>query len=302
MAADRAAGSRAGRRPSSRSSSPPRTFWATFPGPWVAALTLVVDGALVVWLLGAKGFCTYGCPYGAIFGLAERAAPGRIRVTDACEGCGHCTAVCTSNVRVHEEVARFGQVVDPGCMKCTDCVSVCPKGALYFGFAPAHTKQKQPRPKLFFGARARRVYDFTWGEELALAAAFSGALYATRGLYGAVPLLLSVGLAVLAALALVAAWRTLRAADFELQGRALKRAGRLTPAGGLALALALGYLAFVAQSGWVNHHARAGTRLFEAGRARPEERAGLFRRASRTTARPCAWASSASPPRSTRWR
>ena len=25
-------------------------------------------------------------------------------------------------------------VVDPGCMKCMDCVSVCPNDALYFGF------------------------------------------------------------------------------------------------------------------------------------------------------------------------
>jgi polyferredoxin len=95
-------------------------LWATFPGPWVATLTLLVDGFLVVWLLGAKGFCTYGCPYGAVFGLADRASRGRIRVTDACQGCGHCTATCTSNVEVHAEVARYGQVVDTGCMKCLD--------------------------------------------------------------------------------------------------------------------------------------------------------------------------------------
>ena len=29
-----------------------------------------------------------------------------------------------------------GMVVDPGCMKCMDCVSVCPNDALYFGFGP----------------------------------------------------------------------------------------------------------------------------------------------------------------------
>ena len=33
-------------------------LWATFPGPWVAVLTLLVDGFLIVWLLGGKGFCT----------------------------------------------------------------------------------------------------------------------------------------------------------------------------------------------------------------------------------------------------
>ena len=101
-------------------------FWGTFP-PWPVALaTFAVCGFAIVYFLGAKGFCTYACPYGALFGLADRFAVGRIRVTDACEGCGHCTATCTSNVLVHEEVAKHGMVVDPGCMKCLDCVSSCP--------------------------------------------------------------------------------------------------------------------------------------------------------------------------------
>ncbi|HKB15680.1 MAG TPA: 4Fe-4S binding protein, partial [Planctomycetota bacterium] len=90
------------------------SFWRTFPGLGMALATILVDGFLIVWFLGAKGFCTYGCPYGAVFGLADRFAIGKIRVTDACEGCGHCTATCTSNVRVHEEVRLYRMVVDPG--------------------------------------------------------------------------------------------------------------------------------------------------------------------------------------------
>jgi tetratricopeptide (TPR) repeat protein/NAD-dependent dihydropyrimidine dehydrogenase PreA subunit len=113
-------------------------FWKTFPGWAMASTTLVVCGGLLIYFLGAKGFCTYGCPYGALFGIADQFAPLRIRVTDACNGCGHCTAVCTSNVRVHQEVRDWKSVVDPGCMKCLDCVSVCPTDALYVGFgAPA---------------------------------------------------------------------------------------------------------------------------------------------------------------------
>ena len=136
-------------------------LWERFPGFWIGALTFIVDGALVVWWFGAKGFCTYGCPYGAIFSAADHAAPGKIRVTDACEGCGHCTATCTSNVRVHEEVRLYKAVVDPGCMKCLDCVSVCPKGALYFGFGPptlATPKPKKRRraPTTLVGERSSR--------------------------------------------------------------------------------------------------------------------------------------------------
>ncbi len=115
-------------------------FWATFPGWPMALTTLISCGAVLVYFLGAKGFCTYGCPYGAIFGIADQFAPLRIRVTAACNGCGHCTAVCTSNVRVHQEVRDWKTVVDPGCMKCLDCVSVCPTDALYVGWgAPALT-------------------------------------------------------------------------------------------------------------------------------------------------------------------
>src|SRR5262245_57462810 len=204
------------------------SFWRTFPGPWMAALTIAVDGALVVWWMGAKGFCTYGCPYGALFGIADRLSPGRILVSDACEGCGHCTAVCTSNVRVHAEVATFGQVVDPGCMKCLDCVNSCPKHALRFGFgAPpllarlraAFAPRSGPPP-----APSARP-DLSWGEEILAALAFAGGIFAFRGLYGAVPFLLALGLATLAAVAAVVVVRALARADFLFQWSAWRVGG-----------------------------------------------------------------------------
>lgn len=109
-------------------------FWATFP-TWVpATLTLLVCGFVIIYVLGAKGFCSVACPYGAAFGFVDRYAPMRVRVTEDCTQSGHCTAVCTSNVRVHEEVRDFKMVVDPGCMKCLDCVKVCPNDALFVGF------------------------------------------------------------------------------------------------------------------------------------------------------------------------
>jgi len=109
-------------------------FWATFPSVAVAIPFLFICGFVTVYFLGQKGFCTYACPYGGFFGLADKFSPGKIRVTPACNQCGHCTATCTSNVLVHAEVKQYGMVVDPGCMKCMDCVSVCPNDALYFGF------------------------------------------------------------------------------------------------------------------------------------------------------------------------
>src|SRR4030095_9724256 len=83
-------------------------FWETFPTVAVAIPFLFVCGFMTVYFLGSKGFCTYACPYGGFFMLADKVAPGKIRVTDACNQCGHCTATCTSNVLVHAEVKQYG--------------------------------------------------------------------------------------------------------------------------------------------------------------------------------------------------
>ncbi|GMU36504.1 MAG: tetratricopeptide repeat protein [Phycisphaerae bacterium] len=174
-------------------------FWATFPGWVIGGLTFLTCGFVIVYLLGSKGFCTYGCPYGGIFGVADRLAPGRIRVTDACEGCGHCTAACTSNVRVHEEVRDFGMVVDPGCMKCMDCVSVCPNDALYFGFgAPASFAQ--PRAKRKASPEARRDRSARRARFAVHAGVYAAAGYAAARVlfseaFGAMPEPVWVGLA-----------------------------------------------------------------------------------------------------------
>lgn len=230
-------------------------FWETFPGPIVAALTFLIDGFIIVYVMGGKGFCTYGCPYGAVFGVTDRLAMGRIRVTDACEQCGHCTATCTSNVRVHEEVAKFKRVVDTGCMKCMDCVSVCPKEALYFSVGRPGLFDKRPKKK------RRRVYDFTWGEEIAMAAMFFAALYAFRGLYGQIPFLLSLGMAVLTALLLVLGWRLVTHPVLSFQHHVLRSGKKLTRAG-VATAVALPVvLLLTLHSGFVQFHAKEGERL-----------------------------------------
>ena len=217
-------------------------FWATFPGWLVGVPFLVVCGFVTVYLLGAKGYCTYACPYGGFFAPLDELSPVRVRVSDACTQCGHCTAVCTSNVRVHEEVRDFGMVVDQGCMKCLDCVSACPENALRIGFgAPAFLA----KPRV--ATPAARKWDLSWNEEIAFAAIALGAFFAVRGAIG-VPLLFASGIAVTATGLAWFAWQALSRRDARLHRLALRRGGRMT-AGGAGVvgftALALGALAYI---------------------------------------------------------
>lgn len=241
-------------------------FWATFPNLPIALLTFGVCGFLIVYVLGNKGFCTYGCPYGGIFYHADRLAPGKIRVTDACMQCGHCTATCTSNVRVSEEVREYGMVVDPGCMKCMDCVSVCPTNALYYGFGKVGVAAKKGLSPVKIassdtGKGTARRYDFTVPEEILLGATFIAAVYAYRGLYEAIPFLLSLGLAAIASFVVVSGVRLVYKPHARMQNWLLKREGKLYPAGWVFAIAAIGTLGSIAFGSIVNYHVHEGNRL-----------------------------------------
>ena len=232
-------------------------FWDTFPGPVVAVLTILVAGFAIVYFFGAKGFCTYACPYGGFFGLIDQVSVGRIVVSDACEHCGHCTAVCTSNVRVHEEVALYGMVVDPGCMKCMDCVSVCPNDALSFGFARPSLGVRPSAPR-----RSIR-FDFTFAQEAWMVVLGIGVLFVWRGLYGRIPLLLAMGMAGMTAFLMVKTFVLLRVPNVRWQNLQLRRGGRVTGAGFTYLCAVAVFLVFFGHSGLIRFNAWSGHRSFE---------------------------------------
>lgn len=222
-------------------------FWATFP-VIMAIPTLLIAGFGAVYFLGSKGFCTYGCPYGGFFAPLDEFAPGRIRVDhDKCHQCGHCTASCTSNVRVHEEVREYGMVIDPGCMKCLDCVSVCPNGALSFAFGPPAFRKPEAK-----NAAPRRQYDLSLREEVIVAGIFLFAVLGFRGLYlgEGVPLLMAMGLGGIVAFAAFKTWRLFGAADVvRLQNIHLKWRRRITPAGWALVGVTALLLAIAALNG-----------------------------------------------------
>ena len=206
-----------------------RDFWATFPGLTVAIVFLLICGFATIYALGSKGFCTYGCPYGGFFAPLDRIAPLRIRVSDACQGCGECTAVCSSNVRVHEEVATHGMVIDSGCMKTMDCIEACPNDALSMGFGVVAAGK--PRPN--------RKWDLTWPQEVVLAVLMLALVLAWRGTYGAVSMLMAMGIAIVLTWMFWKAWRVLRDDSASFLKARLRYKGKLQRAGVVFLLVTL---------------------------------------------------------------
>lgn len=233
-------------------------LWRNLPGAGVAVATLLACGFAVVYLLGSRAFCHYACPYGVVFRAADHVAPGRIVLRGGCPaGCAACTAVCQSQVRVHEEVAEAGMIVNSRCLKDLDCVAACPTGALRYRLVRPPALRRGP-------ALAARRYDLSPGEEALAGGVCLAAVLALRGLYDTVPFLLSLGLgAAMAALAL-GAWRVARRrGDVKVGPVLARRGGRLTRAGAAYLAVALASAALVAHSGVVRAHEWLGARALE---------------------------------------
>ncbi len=230
-------------------------FWRDLPGPLVITLTALTCGFVVIYFFGGRGFCTYGCPYGVLFGVLDRLAPGKIRVGPGCEQCGKCTAICTSNIRVHEEVKAYGMVIDPRCMKDMDCVSVCPQDVLHFGFGrPSLARSWKTK------APARR-YDFSIPEEIALVAVFLGALFTWRGLYDRLPFLMSLALSGVTAYLAITLARLFYRPHLTLNRYRLKIGGKLLKSGYVFAVACSVFMAFTAHSAYIQYHKIRGAAL-----------------------------------------
>jgi polyferredoxin len=238
------------------------SYWRSMPGPWISLATLLVCGFVVVYLLGSRSFCTYACPYGAIFSLADRVAPARIVARGDCTECGKCTAACQTHIRVHEELVQFGRVVNPSCLKAMDCVDACPTGNVVVGFA---------KPSGFLSwrklGRFGVPYDLTWGEEFLAAAVWVAGLAIYRGLYEALPFLLTLALCGVLGFVAVLGLRLLRAAHVRLAPFQLKIHGRLTAAGATFAGGAVLVAGLTVHSGFIRFHEVAGQRAFDAAAA-----------------------------------
>ncbi len=201
-------------------------FWRNLPSLGITLFTFFICGGLIVYILGSRSFCQYACPYGMIFALSDRIAPGKIKLTGDCTQCGKCTAVCSSHIQVQHEVIQFNRVVDPNCLKDLDCIQVCPEDALSFGLA---------KPSGFLSYKKldgyRKKFDFSIGEDVFLAVNTFIFISIFRGLYDSIPFLLAIALGILFSFGLIILIRLWRTEFVRINSFILKRPHGITREG-----------------------------------------------------------------------
>ncbi len=238
-------------------------FWRNLPNAPIIVLTFLVCGFLIVYLLGSRSFCTYVCPYGAIFAVADRFARGRVRGDrDKCQQCGTCTAACTCGIRVHEEVKMHGMIVNPACLKDLDCVSVCPQGALSYG----PTKMALFKSFKSGGRFGSLPYDFSPAEDVLMGLVFLTVLLSFRGLYSRIPFLLSLALGAIIAFLTIQALRLFFRPDVAFATIRAKTNGWVTASGRVFAVFFILLTVLVAHSAFVRYHEYFGLRQARAFR------------------------------------
>lgn len=236
-----------------------KDFWRNLPSIPVTLFTFFSCGFLIILLLGTRSFCQDVCPYGVLFALGDKIAPGKIKLTGDCTQCGICTAHCSSHIVVHKEIEQFGKVVNSNCLKDLDCVAVCPNDAIKYGFT---------RPSLMDSFRtvkgAPSKFHFSLTEDIGMGLLTLFAVFVFRGLYDTVPFLLAITLAVLFAYIGIVFARLFYRSYVHWGKWDLKLDGRISGPGRLIIPLFILVIALTFHSAYVHYHQFLGDTAYQA--------------------------------------
>mgnify|MGYP001312759386 FL=1 len=108
--------------------------WRFLPGFIIGSLTFIVDGFLIVYFLGRKGFCRFVCPWGAFLKFPTSLSTFKVRKVNSCTDCNSCTLSCPIGIDVNHEINKFNKVVNSNCTSCMICIDDCPEKALGYKF------------------------------------------------------------------------------------------------------------------------------------------------------------------------
>ena len=110
------------------------SIWAFLPGFIIGTLTFFIDGFLIVYFLGRKGFCRFICPWGAFLKLPNSLALFKVRKTGTCTDCHMCNDSCPIGIDVNYEINQYTKVTNTNCTSCMLCISGCPSNALSYSY------------------------------------------------------------------------------------------------------------------------------------------------------------------------
>ena len=110
-------------------------IWKFLPNFIIGSLTFLIDGFLIVYFLGKKGFCRFLCPWGAFLKIPTSLSFFKVRKTGDCTYCHVCTSECPVGIDVSYEINKFDKVVNSNCTSCMNCTSGCPSNALSYKFS-----------------------------------------------------------------------------------------------------------------------------------------------------------------------
>ncbi len=95
---------------------------------WVMCVVTSVLGVVLAVLFRPRGWCTF-CPMGTMQNLVGGGKNQLLINADKCVECKLCERVCPIGIPI-VSYKKNGQILDRDCLKCSECVFVCPKKAL----------------------------------------------------------------------------------------------------------------------------------------------------------------------------